>query len=156
MKKVLLSILILLISLSSYSQDISPGGITNTLLTNTSLDNILYEKFYTNYGKPDKVLKDEKGGYTAEYNFVNKAMGMRQEIHFIHNEYGKITSILYHFPSSFKGNVEKSLNSVLALIQKDVWYNAKFNLTYTFVDLAKIGVTSDNKDVVILMIFVAK
>jgi hypothetical protein len=156
MKKVLLFILILLLNLSAYSQDISPGGITSTLLTNTSLDNILYEKFYTNYGKPDKVSKDEKEGYTAEYNFVNKAKGMRQEIHFIHNEYGKITSILYYFPSSFKVNVENSLNSVMPLIQKDVWYNAKFNLTYTFVDLAKIDVASDKKDVVILMIFTSK
>jgi hypothetical protein len=44
----------------------------------------------------------------------------------------------------------------MPLIQKDVWYNAKFNLTYTFVDLAKIDVASDKKDVVILMIFTSK
>ncbi len=155
MKKVLLTI-ILLIGLTSYSQDISPGGITSTLLTNTSLDNILYDKFYTNYGKPDKVLKDEKGGYTAEYSFVNKAIGMRLGVDFIHNDYGKITSIMYHFPSSFKGNVEKALNSVLPLLIKDTWYNTKFNLTYTFVDLAKIGVESNDKDEVILMIFVSE
>lgn len=144
MKKTFL-IFCLIISFTSFSQSMSPNDMINKLVANTTLDNMYYDSFYSVFGKPEKITNEDDGGKSLTYVFENTKSGSIQEISFVCNSYGKVTSILYTFPSSYEESFAKKMTSILSVLNKKTWYNARQKLLYAFMDLSSIGIESNKK-----------
>ncbi|MFK7031921.1 hypothetical protein [Flavobacterium oreochromis] len=141
-EKILLLVCLFSVAISN-AQDISPNQVLEVLTLNTTLDNIYYDIFVLNYGKPHEIEKNENDdGNTFKYEFLNEQKTSLIGINFITNSYGKITSILYFFPEGSRKNIIEHLNNKLSIINSKTWCNTTNRITYGLLKLSDIDSTS--------------